>query len=162
MNRFIATIGAKPLCPVHGHMVYFVSNRVYVLVRSLETNVLPGLSTCVSVLAGGQQSTLEVEHYLIGSLPLYCKLVCPCLLVRRRQILCRNTMHKISGLSPGSPTDRFRRHVGLTTTVWRFPDTGTPLVVKVSVLLYCFWLRSKLGIVGSVSGLNMCCLWTQG
>ena len=67
------------MCPVHGHMVYFVSNRVYVLVRSLETNVLPGLSTCVSVLAGGQQSTLEVEHYLIG----------------------RSAMYKTLGLSPG-------------------------------------------------------------
>ena len=65
MNTFIAAIGAKPLCPVHAHMVYFGSNRVYVLVRSLHTNLLPRLGTCVSVLAGGQRSTVKVEHYLM-------------------------------------------------------------------------------------------------
>ena len=79
MNRFIAINGAKPLCPVHAHMVYFGSDHVYILVRSPETNVLPGLGTCVSILAGGQRSTVEVEHYLIG----------------------RSAMYKTSGLSPG-------------------------------------------------------------
>ena len=45
MKRFIAIIGAKPLCPVHAHMVYFGSNHVYVLliVRPLQKNVLSGL-----------------------------------------------------------------------------------------------------------------------
>ena len=61
-------------------MVYFGSNCFYVLVGSPQTNVLPGLGTCVSVLAGGQRSTVELEHYLIGVPSLPCKLVCPCLL----------------------------------------------------------------------------------
>ena len=82
MNRFIATNDAKPLCAVHEHMVYFGSNRAYMLVISLQTNVLPGLGTCVSVFAGGQRSTVEVEHNLIGVPTLYCTLVCPCILVR--------------------------------------------------------------------------------
>ena len=137
MNRFIAPNGAKPLCPVHAHVVYFGSNHVCVLVRSLQSNVLPGLGTCVSVLAGGQRSTVEVEHFLIGVSSLNCKLVCPCLLVRRRYILCRNAMYKTSGLSPGWQIyrGRFRGHVGRTTTVWRLPDTVTPLVVTVSVFV---------------------------
>ena len=84
MNSFITTICANPLCPVHAHMVYFGSNRVYVFVRSPQTNVLPGLGTYVSVLARGQRSTVEVEDYLIGVPTLYCKLVSPCLLVRGR------------------------------------------------------------------------------
>ena len=84
MNRFIATNDAKPLCPVHEHMVYFGSNRVYMIVRPLQTNVLPGLGTGVSVFAGGQRSTVEVEQHLVGVPTLYCKIVCPCLLVRRR------------------------------------------------------------------------------
>ena len=51
-------------------------------------------------------------------------------------------------LVAGFHSDRFRGHVGLTATVWRFPDTGTPFVVNLVVPLCCFRLRYNLGIAG--------------